>query len=302
MAQTRRLRVPKFATKKQRRQIKSARPTLPGVLRLTKQTLSIIRHNRRYFIRFTLLYLVCSFIFVQTASNTGSVIQAKELIGNSLGSAFVTNLALYGSLVGSSTQLGNQAAALYQFIIIVVFSLALIYGLRHMYGKDAEKVTVKQSLYRGMTPLIPLLLVLLCIALQLLPLSLGTSIYATVLTSGIAVNNIEQLMWLSLTVVLAAVSLYWVVGSISALFIVTLPDTKPLEALRSSRQLARFRRLVVLRKILFMPLVLLVLLGVIVLPFIAFAPAVAQFVFFVVSSVALPLAVTYMYNLYRSML
>ena len=69
---------------------------------------------------------------------------------------------------------------------------------------------------------------------------------------------------------LALLSLYMICSSLFALYIVTLPNVTPMKALRSARQLVLHRRFLVLRKILFMPLALLVLGAIIMIPLIIF--------------------------------
>lgn len=298
----RKLRLPKVASRKVRKQVKHSQTKLPSVLTLCKLTLTTIKQNRRYFVRYVLLYVILSYVFIQTISTTANVLEAKQLIGESYGNSFMANLALYGGLIGSSAQLTNQVAAVYQFMIVLLFGLALVYGLRHMYDTESERVTLKQSLYKGMTPLVPVMLVLSVIAIQLLPLSIGTSIYATVVSSGLIASAIEQIGWILLTVALAGLSLYFVAGSILGLVIVTLPDMTPMRALRASRRLVRFRRLAILGKLLSLGVIIFILMGLVVIPAISMAPNIAQLVLFAASCCMLPIALTYVYNLYRSML
>lgn len=276
-------------------------PPLPNVKVLSQQALDLIRKNKKFFAVFTLAYALLNLLFIQS-SNGFDLRQAQELVGNSVGGTLPTSLALYSELIGSSTKLKSQTASLYQFIIVFLFSLALIYGIRHMYGQEAKKVSVKTAFYKGMTPVVPVLFVLMVLALQLLPLSIGSGLYSTVVNGGLAVNTLEQILWLVFVISTALLSLYLVSGSLFALIIVTLPDMKPIQALRSSRELVRFRRLQVIRKLVFIALALLVVLGIFVVPFIAFVPSLAQAAFFIASMVALPLALTYLYSLYRNML
>jgi len=298
----RKLQAPKYKSFRLQKRIKTSKPKLPSTWSLIQQTIKILRQNKKFFAIYTFLYGLLSFIFIQSSITGINIPEAKDLVGDSLGGALPTSLALYAGLVGSSTQFSNQVAVLYQFAIILIFSLAVIYGLRHMYGRQARQVTVKESLYKGMTPLVPMVLVLAVLALQFLPLSLGSSIYATVIGSGLAVTNIERIFWLLFVILTALLTLYLVTASIFGLFIVTLPDMTPMRALRASRELVRFRRLEVLRKIILLPVILLVVLGFVVVPTIALVPAIAQAVFFVASALVLPTVLTYMYNLYRSML
>lgn len=295
------LQSPQYSSFRLQKRIKTTKPKLPSTKALCQQTVQILKGNKKFFAIFTILYGVLTFVFIQSSVSTIDLAEAQRLIGNNLG-ALPTSLVLYSGLLTNSIQVSSQIAALYQFVLILIFSLAVIYGLRHMYGKQARKVGVKESLYKGMTPLIPILLVLAVVALQLLPMSLGTSIYSTVINAGLAVTGIERMVWLVFMLLLALLTLYMISSSLFALFIVTLPNMTPMRALRASRELVRFRRLEVIRKLILLPLILLILLGIVVVPFIAFLPAAAQPVFFVASALVLPTVLTYLYNLYRSML
>jgi hypothetical protein len=91
-------------------------------------------------------------------------------------------------------------------------------------------------------------------------------------------------------------------SSLFALYIVTLPDMTPLTALRSARQLVRYRRWTVLRKIFWLPVALLILAAVIMVPIIIWLTAIAQWVFFLLTMFSLVATHAYMYNLYRELL
>jgi uncharacterized membrane protein len=83
---------------------------------------------------------------------------------------------------------------------------------------------------------------------------------------------------------------------------VTLPDMTPMKAIRSARGLVKSRRWLVLRKILFLPLVLFILAGVIMLPFLLAVASIASWVFFVLSICTLAIVNSYMYALYRELI
>jgi hypothetical protein len=145
-------------------------------------------------------------------------------------------------------------------------------------------------------------LVLLIVSLQLLPLLIGSSLYSLVITNGIAVNALEKGLWLVFFLALALWTLYMISASLFALYIVTLPEMTPLKALRSARELVRGRRWTVLRKILYLPLLLLVVAAIIMVPIIIWLTALAQWVFFLLTMFSLIAIHTYMYNLYRELL
>jgi hypothetical protein len=153
-----------------------------------------------------------------------------------------------------------------------------------------------------MTPLVPFLLVLVVIGLQLLPLVIGASLYAGVINNGLALYTVEKLAWALLAGLLGLLTLYMISSSIFALYIVTLQDMSPMQALRSARGLVRYRRWTVLRKLLYLPLVLLVAAAIIMLPIILLITPLAPWVFFILTMFSLIAAHAYVYTLYRELL
>ena len=73
-------------------------------------------------------------------------------------------------------------------------------------------------------------------------------------------------------------------------------------ALRSARDLVRNRRWTIMRKVLFLPVMLLILGLVVILPIIYISAAAAGIAFFVLTMIAVLLIHSYMYRLYRELL
>jgi sterol desaturase/sphingolipid hydroxylase (fatty acid hydroxylase superfamily) len=144
--------------------------------------------------------------------------------------------------------------------------------------------------------------VLLVIGLQLIPLIIGSTLYSLVIGNAIAVTLLEKLFWLFVFIALACLSLYFLSSSVFAVYIVTLPDMTPIKALRSARELVKDRRLQVIRKVLWLPILLLLASSLIMLPIILWITALAQIVFFILSMLVLIVVHTYMYSLYRELL
>ncbi len=276
---------------------------LPGSWSLLKTTFGIIKSNWKYFGLMTLIYGILTFLFVRSSSKPVDIVELKDtfntLLGQSGGAA--STVSLFGILIGSSG-LSSDIAGTYQLILILVFSLATVFGLRHIYSSSTAKPSVKDSLYQGMTPIIPFILVLLVVGLQLMPLSIGTSLYSTVIASGIAVTALEKVLWLLLLILLGVLTFYMISSSIFALYIVMLPKMTPMKSLRSARDLVRHRRWTVMRKLVALPVYLLILLAIIVMPMIAFTPRFAEMIFFVLTLLLLPFIHTYIYTLYRKLL
>jgi hypothetical protein len=203
-------------------------------------------------------------------------------------------------MTASAGSTSSQETSLYQSILLVIASLALIWTLRQTYAN--KKVKPRQAFYKGMYPLVPFLLVAAVISLQMIPLLMGTLLYAYMIVGGIAVAGIEQAIWWIIIGLLVLLSLYMATSSVFALYIVTLPDMTPMKALRSARELVRFRRMMVMRKVLALPVLLLVFAAIIMIPLIIFITPVAEWIFLVLNMAVLAVVHAYMYALYRELL
>jgi hypothetical protein len=87
-----------------------------------------------------------------------------------------------------------------------------------------------------------------------------------------------------------------------ALYIVTLPEMTPMIALRKARELVKYRRFAVLIRAFAIVLVIFALLFVIVLPVIFIAPVLAEWMFFAITILVIPLVHGYLFSLYRELL
>lgn len=300
----RRIKTAHYRSFRLQKKIPNVRPSLPSVRTLLSTTTRLLIHNWKFFFGISLVYGILIFIFVRSVGGGVDVVGLKQTI-NELGLAsgnVGTSITLFGVLISGSSADNAQLVTMYQSIIVLITGLAIMWGLRQVSGKQHSKLSAKDAFYRGMHPLIPVVLVLVVMGLQLIPVSLGVNLYTATVESGLAVTIAEQAFWTVLAVLLGLLSLYMISSSIFALFIASLPNMTPVRALRSARQLVLHRRWEVLRKLIALPIVLLIILGLVVIPIIAVVPILAEAVFFVASVIILPFALAYIYELYRSML
>ncbi|HSW79803.1 MAG TPA: hypothetical protein VLG47_03425 [Candidatus Saccharimonadales bacterium] len=210
-----------------------------------------------------------------------------------------TSRSLYTTLLSAGNN-GVTAAGAFETILLIFISLILIWALRQRMA--GHEIRARDAFYKGTYPFVPFILVLLVIGLQLLPLVLGGGIFGAVVLGGIAKGFLEIAAATVLSIVLIGLSLYWVCSSLMALYIVTLPDLTPVDSLRSAKKLVHKRRLPVIRKILFLPLVVIVASFVLLLPMARYATPIAVAAFFVFTMVAISMIHSYMYGLYRELL
>lgn len=275
---------------------------LPNVWNLTRIAADTLWQYKKLFAGITLIYALLNLVFVQSSvgsTDLSSVRDALNQTGHGHLGGLTAGLGAFAVLLSGGSS-SNTGASAYQLILLVIASLAVIWTLRQLLA--GFEVRVKDAYYQGMYPFVPFVLVLSVIGLQLTPLLVGSAVYQIVVGNGIAVNLVERLFWALLYFALAVLSLYMISSSVFALYIVTLQDMTPVKALRSARDLVRGRRWTVLRKVLYLPLFLLVAAGVILLPVILWLTPLAQWIFFLLTMFALVAAHAYLYTLYRELL
>ncbi|HSX47267.1 MAG TPA: hypothetical protein VLF63_00690, partial [Patescibacteria group bacterium] len=76
----------------------------------------------------------------------------------------------------------------------------------------------------------------------------------------------------------------------------------PIKALRSAKQLVKGRRWVVLRKILYLPIAIVIAGSIVMLPFILLLTFISPWIYFLLTSFSLIVIHSYLYNLYRELL
>jgi hypothetical protein len=204
-------------------------------------------------------------------------------------------------IVNNTRTDSSDAIAVYQVILLLMVSLAMIWALRQVMAGH-ERIRIRDSFYKGMYPIVTFLLVLMVIILELLPFILSGYIYGLVVSSGVAVHTIEKLLWGLIMVVGLSVTVYLVTASIFGLYIVTLPDMTPIKALRSARDIVKGRRWAVLRRLICLPLAMFIVAAAIMIPVIILVVGLTPWVFFFLSIIAVALVHGYIYTLYRELI
>lgn len=302
-ARPRRLRLPAYRPFRLKR-IKYPEK-LPSNWRILQKVFQTIRQRRFVFLDIAVVYAVLTIMFVIGVGGVADVQTLKQEFSQGLsGSAgqLITGLSVFTALIVTPSDPSNTdtSGGVYQLIFALIISLATIWTVRQTVA--GYKVGLRDAFYRGIYPLVPFVLVLLVVLLQTVPFLIGGYLYTTVTSNGIAATTIEQVLWGALFFVLTLMSVYMLCSSLFALYIVTLPDMTPIKALRSARQLVRYRRGAVFRKLLFMLAFFLVVVLVIMLPIIWFVPIAAPWVLLAIGMVGLVVLHVYMYTLYKALL
>lgn len=287
---------------KRQKKVQSKRPAsnlkVPSSFGLLSKVYKLLKTNWQVLSGIFLIYLLLNIVF---ASGLSNVINNFSAVKDNLASehSFSSALSGFGSLLGGSAGGDSQSASVFQNVLIVLESLVIIWALRQLLAK--KSFSVKEAYYKSMFPLVPFLLVVFVIIIQLLPITLGSGLVAAV-ASTLASSSAVTTLMIFFLLLLFAWSVYMLSSSIFALYIVTLPDMQPRQALRSAKKLVEFRRFKVIRRVLFLPLFILFVMVAILLPLILFVHFLVVPVFYLLSMFVIIFAHAYLYNLYRGLL
>jgi hypothetical protein len=237
---------------------------------------------------------------LNSGTDVGSIKDSLQSLLHGNWGKFTASLTIFGILLGDANSSSSQTGAIYQSILLITVSLVLIWALRQVFA--GVKVGVRDAYYKGLYPLIPFLLVMVVIGLQLLPAVVANFLDSLVFNAGLASTGIEKFIWVVLIALLFLWTLYMITSSVFALYIVTLPDVRPFQALRSARSLVKFRRWTVMRKFLFLPFAVFFIGALIMLPIILFLTPLSQYIFLFLTMASLAVVHAYMYMLYRELL
>jgi len=286
-----------------RSEYQARRKPLPSVWYVAQRTAITLWRSKRVLIGIVVVYGLLNLILVQGFANATDISSwhtalDKTIHGQSGGIG--SGITAFTLLIGTASSGSTSSSAAYQIMLLLITSLVIIWSLRQTYM--GAKITIRQAFYNGVYPLIPFLLIILLIGVELLPATIGAALYSLVTANGIAATLFERTIWAIVFAALGISSLYLLSSSVFALYIVTLPDMTPFKALRSARELVRYRRITLLVKILFLPVALLVIIALILAPIVLLITSLTQWVFFLLAMLALAAVHTYMYTLYREII
>jgi hypothetical protein len=300
---SRTMKRPKYSSFKLEKPIKHHVRDLLSGNKILKKSFKLLKKNKGLYLRMSLLYGFLLFILVRLQNQGLDVVGTKQTLQAYLKGNFDNlgaSATLFGLLIGSALATTSTTAILFQIMLLIFFSLAIIWSLRQ--SNANRKNSLKESFYSGMYPLVQFCAVLVVMLLQLIPFRFGKYIYDIVQAQYLAVSSIEKSLWVTFYAGSGLISLYLLCSSVFALYIVSLPDMTPMRALRAAKNLIEFRRIQVGLRILAMPVYLLSLGGLIMIPTIYFAPGFAEVVFYFIAMLALPAFHSYLYVLYLELL
>lgn len=291
-------------TIKQKKTVKKASIKVPGSFRLFGRAWQHMWRHKKLFGGILAIYALLYIVLVKGLATNFQLSATRDSIEaaveGGLGNVEMAS-ALFGALIGTAGTTSGDSAGVYQLILFVVVSLSIIWALRQTIGGRTSP-KIRQAFYNGPSQVVPYVLVLLVVMLQMIPALIGVTLYSIVTGNGIAVGFFEQAVWLILLLAFVSASFFFISSSLFATYIVALPGMTPLQALRSARQLVRHQRWLVMRKVLFLPVMISIIMLLIFMPLVLFAPVIAEVLFLIFILLLLLFSHSYLYILYRELM
>ena len=218
-----------------------------------------------------------------------------------------------GGLVQSPSE--SQQIAM---ILVVLFSwLAVVQLCRNIYS-GRKNILIRDILYSCGAPIIPMAIIALIILVQMTPLFIGVVISSAANLTQFANAGVEQMLFAAAVFLLFSLSIYWVIGSIFALIIVTNQNSEmivyPSQAVKIAGDMVIQRRLSVLLRMIWCAFVLSLIWIVVLIPamliinwlgsfvgFVKYLPVV-QVLMVILTAFSLVFAAVYLYTLYRKII
>lgn len=273
---------------------------IPSVGELVKKMVQFLWQHKKVFLSIALIHILFYIVFIRSPlatdmSNVQTTIDA--VLGEESHKTPGGVAATLGTVLSTTGNSENQVVGA---VSILLMSLVYIWAIRELHTKTHIKA--RDAYYQAMAPILSGALVCLVLSMQLIPFAVAALVYNIARTGGLFATGFEDLSFFLIAVFAGLLSLYWIVSTIIALYIVTLPGMYPMTALRSAKKLVQFQRFTIFKRIFSLPLVLgvfyLLALGIVIF----LVPERAFLVAEVMQFILLPIIHTYMYKLYRSLI
>lgn len=288
---------------------------LPGYWAFSHFVWRTLWAHKAIFIWVIAVYGIFSAAFIGIASQDtyttlGETLRSTsdEIFEGNLGEVGKASLLLLTGVTGSLNVAPNEAQQAYGAFFGVMTWLTTVWLLRALLA--GQKPRFRDGLYNGGAAIIPTLLVSLVLVVQIIPAAVATILASTAVSTGF-VEGAVAMLFAVVGLLLYILSLYWVVSTLMALVIVTLPGMYPLQALRTAGDLVVGRRLRILYRWLWLVGMVIVAWALVMIPIIlldtwfkglapgiSWVPIVPVSLLFM-SSATVVISAAYVYLLYR---
>lgn len=240
---------------------------LPGYVVFTVSVARSLWQFRRTFFALLSVYVLISIVLIGV-SQQEEYRTLTDALGDVSKDTSLDSLTQVGGLFGATLlgSLNSSLTEVQQFYLVGVYVftwLVVVWLLRQLTA--GNRVRVRDGLYSAGAPLLSSALIVSLMGLQIVPGALGVLLFAFAIQSG-AIAGVIAMLFGVMAILLVVLSLYWLTSSLFALVIVTLPGTYPMTAIRGASEIALGKRAQLLRRLLWLVLVIALIWVVVLFP------------------------------------
>lgn len=254
---------------------------LPGYWSLTTQILTVLKQNKRLFLGLALLYALFM-LFLVSMMSQDTYLQLREAVDQASSEGtlggFASTIALFWGVLSSqvtSTSTGTDTSQQIIGAILGLFAwLSTVWLLRSILA--GQKPRIRDGIYSSGGPVVALFVLVFVLLLQLIPAALALIAYGAADTSGLFDQTAVLMLFGGGSILLVALSVYWITSTLIAMVIVTLPGMYPMRALRLAGDIVVGRRIRILLRLVWAVVMLAIVWVVVLVPVILFDGALRQ--------------------------
>lgn len=214
---------------------------LISATQLIKETFKLLKENWKVFVGIGLLYAFFYRLFIEGITRLDfSALQETIRGGAAIQDKLIETATLSTAAFNSATTTVDTGDSFYAGFLTILFGLCVVWAARQLMA--GREVRIRDALYNGPGPLLPVLIVVFVIFLQAIPVSFGIFIYMAGTGSGIVQGGVEGMVFFLAVALSAVLSFWWLSSSLIALMLATLPGMYPFVALHEAKELVTYRR------------------------------------------------------------
>lgn len=225
---------------------------ISGYWALTTEVIDLLWRYKKMFLSLVILFVVLALIF-SGAMSQDTYQQLRNMMHTVEDSGFsgvVTTLGLFSGVlmsyltgtaaVDASQQLMGALLGLFAWLTTIWLVRAILAG---------QTPKMRDGLYSSGSPVIALIMLLFVMIIQLVPAATALIMYGALDASGMLQQTAILMLAGGATILIVTMSTYWIVSTIFAMVVVTLPGMYPFRALRLSGDIVTGRRIRILLRL-----------------------------------------------------
>lgn len=271
---------------------------MPSFWNLSVRTFNELTTFWRPLFGVTAIYALLYFILVLGFSISYSyddIVAVVEELGVT-GGWFEKNSIAIANIFSYNTQ--ADATAIVQSLLFLIATLAFIWTLRRV--RTLKNIKLRDAYYDGPARIVPFALVSVLLLITFVPAMIGSSILSIAFATNSSGIELFFVGLIGGSLLLASV--YWFAAWLPAAYVVSLPKSTPIAAIKAARNLTKGKRFWIARNTLALTLVSLFIGFLIMLLFVSLLSQASIVAAFIVGFVLFAVAQTFMFTLYRSLI